>query len=247
MSISNVVNSISTAYMVGRAAWNVYKRLTVTPDHLTSKDVPYRPSTEWVGKGNADLAKDQAFMLTASNIASTDENGVIYGWFFDAFLKESHVGSVRVTEHPVQSGANISDHAYNLPDKLTIEILMSDVMDTVIANQFYNEGPKTKSISAYEVLRQLKEKRQPLKVRTRLYYYENMLIENMTTNDDFKTGESLRCTVMMRQIMMASVSTGVVSAKPFVSKRQKKGTQQTKTPGNTPGMVAGAAHAIQGQ
>jgi hypothetical protein len=149
----------------------------------------------------------------AANAEGTQ--GLQYGWFFDAFIRESHTGSVRITDHPVQGGANISDHAYNLPDKLTLEIFVSDVMDTLVVGQFkYYE---TKSISAYEVLRRLKEQRQPLSVRTKLHYYENMIIESMTINDDFKTAKSLRCTVMMREIIMAQMAKETaVAANPYI-------------------------------
>jgi len=202
--------SLTPAFLVGGSNWsaNITK---LSPSSLVSQFIgdSYRP-TGW-GKHSAGEARSKLFLKAMSNISEWQDFGgadVEYGYFFDAFIRESHTGSVTITEHPVQSGANISDHAYNMPDKLTIEILVSDSMDCVVTNQFSEAS--TKSISAYTVLRKLKEKRMPLSVRTRLYYYTNMLIETMTVDDNYKSASSLRCTVMLRQIIMAEVKAETV-------------------------------------
>jgi len=219
MSITSTVNSLSSLYMVGKAAWNVYQILNrpsiEAPGSATDA---YRPA-DW-GKYGSD--EDQMIYL-APNISEVEEvrigkkketYEVTVGYYFDAFTKENHSGSVRVTEHPVQGGANISDHAYNLPDKLTLEILVSDSVESIVAGQF--SGSKSKSITAYEVLRSLKERRVLVSVRTRLHYYTNMIIENISVSDDYKSANSLRCTVSLRQVMMAVVPVEYVT----LTKRQ---------------------------
>jgi hypothetical protein len=223
MSVSSVTNSLSTAYMVGRTAWNVYNTLKASAT-LSMQDQAYRPS-KWPPSTSET---DEELMLRASNIskqvvedAGSGQAAERIGYFFDAFLKESHTGSVRITDHPVQGGASISDHAYNLPDKLTIEIFVSDVMDVLVKNQFSEYD--TKSVSAYEVLRELKEARQPLEINTRLRIYEDMIIENMSITDDYTSRNSLRCSVSFRQIIMASVSTEIV-----VLKRKQQAVQENK-------------------
>ena len=218
MSITSTVNSLSSLYMVGKAAWNVYQILNKpTIKAPGSATDAYRPA-DW---GNYGSDEDQMIYL-APNISEVEERTgeigetyeVTVGYYFDAFTKENHVGSVRVTEHPVQGGSNISDHAYNLPDKLTIEVLVSDSVQPIVSGQF--ASGKTKSISAYEVLRKLKEKRVLVSVRTRLHYYTNMIIENMSVSDDYKSANSLRCTVSLRQVMMAVVPVEYVT----LTKRQ---------------------------
>ena len=217
MSITSTVNSLSSLYMVGKAAWNVYQILKrPSIDDAPGSDA-YRPA-DW---GNYGSDEDQMIYL-APNISEVEERTgeigetyeVTVGYYFDAFTKENHVGSVRVTEHPVQGGSNISDHAYNLPDKLTIEVLVSDSVQPIVAGQF--ASGKTKSISAYEVLRKLKEKRVLVSVRTRLHYYTNMIIEGMNVSDDYKSANSLKCTVSLRQVMMAVVPVEYVT----LTKRQ---------------------------
>lgn len=225
MSITSVVNSVSSVYMVANAAWNVFSSLSAPSPVANISENAYRPSN-WAN--NVD-EKELVYINTQglSNIAKEDRDnpGTFIGYFFDAFLREGHDGAVRITDHPVQGGANISDHAYNLPDKLTLEIFVSDVMDYVAANQF--QEYETKSISAYQTLRELKEARQPLSVNTRLHLYSNMLIESMHTADDYKSGASMRCTVTLREIIMATVNTETVSIKKDATDSNAKGAQQS--------------------
>jgi tRNA U34 2-thiouridine synthase MnmA/TrmU len=97
---------------------------------------------------------------------------------------------------------------------LTIEVLVSDSVQPIVSGQF--ASGKTKSISAYEVLRKLKEKRVLVSVRTRLHYYTNMIIEGMNVSDDYKSANSLKGTVSLRQVMMAVVPVEYVT----LTKRQ---------------------------
>lgn len=205
-----MLDSLKSAFMVATENWSA-SITRLSPSSLVSQFIgdSYHPSS-WGSHSDAE-AKSTLFLKAKSNISEMQDFGgadVEYGYFFDAFVNESHTGSVRITEHPVQSGANISDHAYNLPDKLTIQILVSDSMSCVVTNQFSETS--TKSVSAYKILRLLKEKRMPLSVRTRLHNYTDMLIETMSVDDDYKHASSLRCTVMLRQIIMAEVKAETV-------------------------------------
>ena len=227
------INKISSIYMIGKAAWNVFKVATTPNPTLTTKGEAWRPP-QWDAYGT----DEEQMIYLAPNIAEVTEvltgagasqrkEEVTVGYYFDAFLKESHSGSVRVTEHPVQGGSNISDHAYNLPDRLTLDVLVSDSVESIISGQF--TGGDTKSTSAYEILRSLKERRVLVSVRTRLHYYTNMIIESLNTSGDYRSSNSLRCSVVLRQVMMAVVPVEYVTLK----KKQavvetKKGPQSTE-------------------
>jgi len=147
------------------------------------------------------------------------------GYFFDAIIRAEHVTTVKPTEHPVQSGAGVPDHSFNMPDQLTLEIGMSDVMDSIISGQF--DTGETKSIGAYQKLKELQKKRQTVKVVSRLNTYENMLIEVVQAPDDVKTLYGLRCIVRFREIMVATVNESKVSDNEQVSEETNKGTIQS--------------------
>lgn len=174
----------------------------------------------------------------------------IGGLFFDAVLTTNTKESLTVTSHPVQSGANISDHAFRNPTKISMEIMMSDVMASRAPGQFTtNSFPgaatlfgsigfsESKSVSAYLRLIELQRMRLPFSVKTRLGFYQNMLIESIDVPDDVNTMSGLRCTVNMTEVIVAQVSKEKVSARPWTtSKGTNKGSVE---PQKMPESIAG--------
>jgi len=178
----------------------------------TTSSTAYRPS-EW----------DKPELV----YAKTD----VGGYFFDAIIRADHTSTLRMTEHPVQTGSSIVDHAFKLPDHLTLEIGMSDAMDRFVSSQF---GDNTsKSVSAYQTLKGLQNDRTLLTIQTRLNKYSNMLVESIHAPDDYKTRDGLRCTVAFREIIMATVTTTLVSARPNASQTSSKTTAQPTEPSST--------------
>lgn len=157
----------------------------------------------------------------------------IAGFFFDVVLREEHTSTLKITSHPVQTGANITDHSYVEPAVLTMEIAMSDAIDDFYDKQFidYKSSGKTsgyysKSVSAYHFLLDLQESRIPVSVLTRIRKYDNMLIEEITVPDDAKPLHGLHCTVTLREIFVVEVSTTTVSARPQATGQTNRGNVQ---------------------
>lgn len=166
---------------------------------ITGLGGAYRPK-EW-GSGNIS-----ELVYCKTNVG---------GLFFDAVLSVSTEHTAVVTAHPVQTGANISDHMYLEPVKITMEIGMSDAMASMVEGQW--TGAYTKSISAYRKLCELQAARIPFTVLTRLNQYENMVIESISVDDSRDTYFGLRASVSLQQIIMASVATEKVSARQWTS------------------------------
>ena len=161
----------------------------------------YRPP-QWLGSGTspAQLA------LCKTNIG---------GLFFDAVISVSTEHTATITSHPVQLGANISDHMYLEPISITMEIAMSDAMDSMVYGQW--KGGYTKSVSAYRMLCDLQARRIPITVLTRLNQYPDMVIESISVNDDYKSLYGLRATVSLKQVFVAEATTDTVSARSWVT------------------------------
>ena len=157
-------------------------------------------------------------------------NFVVY--VFDAVLRTNHATEIKATSHPIQSGANIVDHSYIEPEKLLLEIGMSDAMASFTPGQWKQYS--TKSISAYKKLKELQYLRLPLTVKTRLNTYNNMIIVRMDSPEDSRTANGLRCTIYLQQIMVAQVSTTTVkvSKRGQTTKSTPKGTVQPKDSGS---------------
>lgn len=146
-------------------------------------------------------------------------------YYFDAILNEDHVQELRSTEHPVQNGAAISDHAYLIPSRVTLEIGVSDAMDSYKPGQYSNYG--SKSVSVYQTLLYLQRLRVPLVLTTRLNTYQNMLIELNRAHEDVRTLHGLRATISMKQIFMGEVGEVELSGRPNQSISTSPGASGT--------------------
>lgn len=157
-------------------------------------------------------------------------------YVFDAILRADHNQTLRITEHPVQTGASITDHAYRMPPRIMLEIGMSDAMESYDPDAWTSDT--SKSVSAYQTVLDLQKNRTLMMLKTRLDTYENCVIETIEAPDTYKTLNGLRMTVTFRQIFMAtvtSVSSSVIfgddlSARPQVTASTAVGQLQTVLP-----------------
>lgn len=168
----------------------------------------------------------------AASVPGSDSNFVIGGsgttpitYVFDAVFELEHEQRLEKTRHPVQSGTDVSSHAYLQAARCVMFIGMSDSMDSYSsgennANVIGNVSPTTvtpftgtsssKSVNAYQTLLQLQSARQPLTITTRLRTYTNMLVAGVSPREDHKTIAGLKCRVEFEQIIMAFTSVGPV-------------------------------------
>lgn len=133
----------------------------------------------------------------------------IAGYFFDGFIKVSHDRELTITSNPVETGADIVDHSYLNPAKLTMEIMVSDVHQSIIPGQFSDRT--FRHTSAWGVLKQIQESRIPVDVFTKLGYYKNMLIQTIHADDTAQTFRALNATVTLIEIPVARVKTVKIS------------------------------------
>ena len=88
--------------------------------------------------GSARLPVRSAYLSWGATAAE-------FGTFmsFDAVLSEEHARTSQVTDHPVEEGTNIVDNVRPLPDRLTLEVFVSD---TPIASPLSVLSPATLDI-----------------------------------------------------------------------------------------------------
>lgn len=196
----------------------------------------YRPP-EWSQPALTTIALTTSASVTTSQVddltsgptanqsaASSSTSTSTQMYVFDAVYRVMHSRRLRMTEHPVQSGASISDHAFVMPAKVSLEIGMSDAMDAFSPGVFTSNA--SKSVSAYEILVALQQGRQPLTLTTRLDTYTNMLIESIDAPDSKETRYGLKATVVLGQIFTGTVSAQSVSARPQTSDSTSIGAKQ---------------------
>ena len=170
-------------------------------------------------------------------IQLTDSNNVDHYYYFDAILKVEHNSSRRITEHPVQTGADITDHSYQLASVVSFEIGVSDSMDIFDSTQDWSQFDVVKSINAFKTLLTIQKSGLPLLVQTRLNKYTNMLIESINTKEDNKTCDSFRATINFREAIIVTGSTTKVNSKEdFTTGSNQLGAINTPSISNNEGM-----------
>ncbi|MEK8128660.1 phage baseplate protein [Paenibacillus filicis] len=169
----------------------------------------------------------------------------IGGWFFDAFLKMEHTSRLTITEHPVQAGAAVSDHAFLQPRELSMDVAMSNVHESSVPGQF--SGGYSRSVQAFYVLKELQQLRVPIQIHTRLGLYRNMMVEVLSAPDDFETLDGLHCSVTFKELNVAQVRTVKISSRPTVTDTSKRGSPEPITPNQSALSQMGLGKLLFGQ
>ncbi len=152
---------------------------------------PWRPP-QWAGR-----------KVSIALSVKDPDTGAQTVYVFDAAIRAHHEQQAVVTLNPVQTGAAISDHAYVIPPRLTVEIAMSDSMQSYTLGQ-WSDGA-SRSVSAYNKLLTLQQRRLPVSVATRLRAYDNMMITSVQAEEVVQTRNALKALVTFTQILTASI------------------------------------------
>lgn len=141
----------------------------------------------------------------------------------DAVVSENHTSALQVTEHPVEAGANISDHARQMPDVVTLDIALSNTTKL-------GEHTPGRAIDIYEKLRLLQTNAELVTVVTTLRVYENMILENLSVPRTVKDAGGLRCTASLRQVRVVQNKTSIVEVtrEPIAKKKVSDGKKAAK-------------------
>lgn len=129
-------------------------------------------------------------------------------------LREEHHEEVRVTEQPVEIGAAITDHSFNMPSDLhltygwsnaSIKGLIGNFSGGLLSRGIRNFG-ENYCFKIYNQLYALKLNRYLCKVVTYKRVYENMIITDVRTSTDAETTYSMIVDITLKQIFMVSAN-----------------------------------------
>lgn len=135
-----------------------------------------------------------------------------------ATLEEIYTDTLQTTEHPVEAGAAITDHAYKRPSEVVIRCGWSnstlDNFVTAISSIFSGEMSASDYVSSvYSRLLALQESRVPFDVTTSRRQYSNMLITSLQVTTDAKTSAVLMVTATCRQIVIVETQATTLPSK----------------------------------
>lgn len=132
-------------------------------------------------------------------------------------IEEQHMDELVITEHPVEQGAAITDHAYKRPAEVIIRCGWSNagaqslITDLANALDFFDSG-EIGSFNyvqeVYEQLLALQESRVRFDIVTGKRRYTDMLFRSLATMSNEQTEHSLILTAVCKQVII--VSTQVV-------------------------------------
>jgi hypothetical protein len=143
------------------------------------------------------------------------------GITFDVTIEERHSDKLNITSHPVQTGADISDHAYKLPQEVTLTVGKGALGDA--------HAPR----DVYENVRELQESREPFDIITGKREYKNMLIRDIMETTSAETENSLILTLDCVEVILVEtqkVSVGGSKGPPSAQKNAAV-TQSTQQGG----------------
>lgn len=115
----------------------------------------------------------------------------------DVTIEEIHIDTMQITDHPVEIGAAISDHAFMQPVEVQMTVGWSN---SVGGFPFYSR-------LIYDALRGLQQAREPFSVATGKRFYQNMLIRNLIVQTDPESENALMVIASLREVLITNTQT----------------------------------------
>lgn len=144
----------------------------------------------------------------------------------DVVVEEVHTDTLTITDHPVEQGAEITDHAYKNPAELSMRIgwsksslTLNGVIGGLVSGSLLSGGIKTLR-DVYQDLLKLQGSRKTFDVSTGKRLYRNMLIRSLSTTTDATTENALVITVVLREVIV--VQTKAAKLKPQAQAKPAK-------------------------
>ncbi|MCB4342519.1 hypothetical protein LA345_01045 [Burkholderia vietnamiensis] len=156
-------------------------------------------------------------------------------------IEERHNDELTITEHPVELGANINDHAFRRPSEVVMRCGWSNADYEALLGTFqalFDGGlPSDDYVSGvYSQLIALQRSRQPFDVVTSRRQYQSMLIAGLSVTTDAKTSAALIVTATLRELRL--VTSKVTTLPPKANQADPSATSEVQDMG-TKRLVAG--------
>lgn len=127
----------------------------------------------------------------------------------EATLEEVHTETASTTDHPVEDGADITDHIRRNPTELSIKGIVSNHPIVVLASiraqpSIPGGDPSTRAEDAHGWLIENKDQGRLLTVGTTLRTYENMAITGLSVVRDKDRSNVVELDLSLREIVIAT-------------------------------------------
>ena len=126
----------------------------------------------------------------------------------DVTISEFHSDEVTVTTHPVDTCAQISDHAYKQPATVVCSFGWSNssrLLNSVLDGSIFRGLESANDV--YKRLLKMQEERQQLKLSTGKRVYDNVIITKIQTTTTVDTENAAIIEVTFQEILLATTRT----------------------------------------
>lgn len=130
-------------------------------------------------------------------------------------VSEKHSDTLEITEHPVETGAPVSDHAYKRPSEVVMEVgfagggSLLDFIDMSSLGLTLGLSPK----ETYQQILDLQTSRIPFDVVTGKRLYSNMLIRAIEVTTDRTSENVLMAVLTLREVIITQTQQIAVADK----------------------------------
>lgn len=107
------------------------------------------------------------------------------GVFVDVVISEQATASMEIPDHPIERGAKVSDHAWRVPTKLTM-----------------NCAAAANPVLVYQALFEVMKLAEPFDVVTGFAIFENMLIESLAPTRECDSGQILKFEATLKEVII---------------------------------------------
>lgn len=172
---------------------------------------------------------------------------------FDAVTQETHTLKNQITDHPVEKGANVTDHVRADLDTITLEVFVSNQPITP-DNRFSLDAGTVGGVGAsfigvdrsvnvlqfdemidwvsetYSKLRQLRDDATQVHVVTRLWDYTDMIVQEVSIPRTAQEGDGAKMSITFKQLRLveSKLVPAPIVTEPRAKKATDKGAKNTK-------------------
>jgi len=164
------------------------------------------------------VAAYQAVALVFSD-AGTQLSSGLDAVALDATIKRKYRTTSTITQHPIESGSNVSDHIHDNPDELQIDGIISNTPVSLLASAL----SPSRAEDEYDKLLELKTAKQPITIYTTRREYEDYVIASLDRTEYSAIGDSVEVSIGLQSVRLveSKATTGLITPRP-------KGVQKPK-------------------
>lgn len=152
----------------------------------------------------------QELIAQSTSYQIPDRFVAIDGYLIDAALSENYQFDSAITDHPVETGSDVTSNVRVLPAVVTITGVVSDTPIGTIAGTRALEaasganGGGNPSDAVIAKLLQIRDQREPITIKGSKKTFDNMLMQSLVIPIDDKTGNATHFTATFKEVILVT-------------------------------------------